>query len=148
MAPVDYVSRAIVYLSRQEASVGRNFNLINPNPIDWSALLDWIRSLGYGLRDVPYDLFRLELARSSTKLEAKDSLALLAIFPERGSAEGATESEVAAVDCTNALDGLRESSVRCAPADSKLLATYMAYLLRTGYLPPPPREEGSIRGSG
>ena len=77
---------------------------------------------------------------TSIPCRAKESFSLVPLFPERSSEPG-KHSEMAEVDCTNTLEGLEESPVRCPPADSRLLGTYMAYLLRTGYFDPPPRRE-------
>lgn len=40
LIPVDFVSKAIVHLSRQEESIGKTFHLVNPNPSHWSEVIN------------------------------------------------------------------------------------------------------------
>lgn len=42
LIPVDYSSKTIVYLSQQQLSLNNSFNLVNPYPIKWDTLLQWI----------------------------------------------------------------------------------------------------------
>lgn len=45
LAPVDYLSQSIVYLSKQKFSLGKAFHLNNHQPISWRELTDFICSL-------------------------------------------------------------------------------------------------------
>jgi len=68
LSPVDYNSRAIVYLSKQK-KLGKAFHLQNPYLLHWSKLVDFICSMGYPMehfedwqvqsnaRENPYILF-------------------------------------------------------------------------------------------
>jgi len=46
LAPVDYVSGALVWLSRQPDSIGKTFHLLNPQTVPWSQMLDWLIEAG------------------------------------------------------------------------------------------------------
>ncbi|OAD20502.1 thioester reductase domain-containing protein, partial [Candidatus Thiomargarita nelsonii] len=59
--PVDYVSRAVIHLSRQRESLGKAFHLFNPSPLPWKELINWICSLGYPLEQTSIDRWRIEL---------------------------------------------------------------------------------------
>jgi len=48
-APVDYFSRALVHLGRQEAAFGRTFHLLNAKPCTWLELVANTQRLGYPL---------------------------------------------------------------------------------------------------
>ena len=45
MLPVDYVSKAVVYLSRQDTALGKVFHLANSRAVSWRELATWIRHL-------------------------------------------------------------------------------------------------------
>jgi len=44
LTPVDYVARAIIYLSRQSSSLGKTFHLTNPHPVPFSQFGKYISS--------------------------------------------------------------------------------------------------------
>jgi len=46
LTPVDYVSRALIHLSRQKTSLGKAFHLLNPHPLHMSKLVSDINALG------------------------------------------------------------------------------------------------------
>jgi len=52
MTPVDYVSSAIVHLSRQKESLGKAFHLVNPHSLHLSKLVNEINALGYPLKQM------------------------------------------------------------------------------------------------
>src|SRR5215471_463681 len=53
MAPVDFISAAIVRMALSEPSAGHVFNLSNPCAVPWSTLLSWLQRCGYAVRVVP-----------------------------------------------------------------------------------------------
>jgi thioester reductase-like protein len=54
MTPVDYVSGAVVQLSRDRHSVGKVFHLSNPSTVEWNELVRWVGRRGYPLQPVPF----------------------------------------------------------------------------------------------
>jgi myxalamid-type nonribosomal peptide synthetase MxaA len=55
MVPVDYVSKAIVKLSRCIDSVGKTFHLTNGKAMSTSALIGEVREIGYPIQTIPLD---------------------------------------------------------------------------------------------
>jgi thioester reductase-like protein len=53
-SPVDYVAKAIAYLSRQNISEGKVFHLQNPAPLLWSEYQNFTRTQGIPLETVSY----------------------------------------------------------------------------------------------
>lgn len=137
IAPVDYVSRGIVYLSRQKESLGKAFHVVNPHPLHSSLLINSIRSLGYLIRQIPYDQWRTELLDIARRSPEHALYPLVPFFPARESQEQTSNSEVLKFDCQNTIDGLAGTSIVCPPADDELLRTYFSYLIRSGFLNPP-----------
>lgn len=139
MSPVDYVSRAIVYLSRQRQASGQTFHLMNPHSLHWSQFFDWINSFGYPIQNIPYEKWQAQL--SNTVHSAGNSLyPLLPFFLKRWSEEQLTIPELYQKDrkplfaYQKTLDALAGSDIVCPPIDNELLKTYFSYLIRVGFL--------------
>jgi thioester reductase-like protein len=134
IAPVDYVSRAIAYLSRQKESLGKAFHVVNPHPLHSSLLIDSIRSLGYPIQQIPYDQWRTELLNIARRSPEHPLYPLVPFFPARESHEQTSNSGMLKFDCQNTLAGLAGTSIVCPPADDELLRTYFSYLIHNGFL--------------
>jgi amino acid adenylation domain-containing protein/thioester reductase-like protein len=134
MVPVDYVSKAIVHLSKQIESLGKVFHLTNPQPIHMSTLLDWIYSSGYPLRRVPYDIWKRELFNAECFQEN-------ALYPFWAFLANLGEQQAIMPqhDCQNTLNGLTGTSIVCPPVDDELLGTYFSHYVRSGFLHAPQR---------
>ena len=139
VVPVDYVSGAIVRLSQQASSLGQTFHLANPEPMPYTELVAWVRSLGFSLETVPFAEWRRRLFALAGKSDddgdgAEPFLPLL---------EEVTAEQVfmPSFDCRRALDGLEDSDVACPPVGPSLLSTYLAYFGRQGALPAREAEE-------
>jgi thioester reductase-like protein len=63
IVPVDFVSAAIIHLSKKPENVSRVYHLDNPEPIHFSKLADWLVTLGLQARRVSFDDWRAELFR-------------------------------------------------------------------------------------
>jgi thioester reductase-like protein len=138
MTPVDYVSSAIVQLSRSAGSLGQVFHLANPKPVDVQELFAFMRSFGYRLEPVPYDQWRSALIALAERTEEKAVRSLTPILAVQES-EGAPEwvGGVPRFDCTNTLSVLAHTGIRCPPVDEQVLNTYFTYLTRSGFLKAP-----------
>ncbi|MGZ3457803.1 MAG: thioester reductase domain-containing protein, partial [Archangium sp.] len=133
LTPVDFVCDALVHLSRQPASEGRLFHLINPQLVSLSTLFDYLQGRGYPLERAPYQRWRAELENSLGRGAEENALhPLLPIFqPDE------LPWDVTRYDCRNVLTGLADSAISCPPASARLLDTYFEYFLRSGFLAPP-----------
>lgn len=128
VAPVDYVSQAIVHLSRQGGSVGKVFHLVNPDPVYFGEVIDWVQSSGYPLERLSYDKWRAELYDLARRLPRGALDALLALVAEW---LPKNPIRIPEFDCRNTLDGLAGTSIHCPPFMSELLEAYFPYFLST-----------------
>jgi thioester reductase-like protein len=101
MTPVDYVSRAVVHLSQVADSLGKVFHLIN-EPVLLKDVADWIRALGFPLKNVPYGRWRATMAAALAAPDARSGLASLAPFFAVGPTR--QDSPPAATDQEDTLD--------------------------------------------
>ncbi len=58
IAPVDFVSAAIVRIALSGPTAGHVFNLSNPHPVPWLTLVDWLQRCGYAVRVAPEAVWR------------------------------------------------------------------------------------------
>jgi len=131
--PVDYVSRALVYLSLQSDSIGKAFHLVNPHPpVSWQELFGMIQGLGYELLETPYEAWR-DAVRQAVSAAPRDKLyahlLLLANSPLFAAKPG--------FNAVQTVHGLRGSGIECPPVTRDLLAKYFAYFQKTNYIPAP-----------
>jgi thioester reductase-like protein len=137
-APVDYVTRALVHLSRQPGLLGRTFHLSAPHAARWSDIFDHLRAAGYALDALPFAAWRAELVRA-VEAGRENALAQVADLLDSGDARDRPEAEIRRVDCANARHGLEGTAIDAPPFAGELLDGYLAELVRTGDLPAPPR---------
>ncbi|KST62480.1 type I polyketide synthase [Mastigocoleus testarum] len=140
IVPVDYVSRAIVYLSQLPESSGKAFHLNNPHFSSWNNVANWINKFGYQVRQIPYQEWEAQLIKTSAAKENALS-GLIPFFMRRWSEEELTFSGLAQrrvkLDCSGTVSMLEGSSVICSPVNSQLLNTYFSYFVRSGFLETP-----------
>ena len=141
LSPVDYVSQAIIYLSRQKDSIGKTFHLNNPQPIHWRKFGDLIRSLGYSMDRVPYESWQAQLDKNGRSQE-NPLYPLLPFFLKKWSEEELTITELyqqsrrPQINCQKTLDALERTNIVCSPVKAELLNTYFLYFIRSGFLEP------------
>ena len=137
LSPVDYVSRAIVYLSRQKELIGKVFHLNNPQPTKWRKFGDSIRSLGYSMDWVSYNSWLAQLDQNGRS--QKNSLyPLLDFLADKWSEEQLTVMDmftsIPQISCQETLSMLAGSNIVCPPVNAELLNTYFSYFIRSGFL--------------
>lgn len=149
LTPVDYMSRAIVELSRRPAT-GQVFHLVNPHPLRLPAIVSLLREQGYPLRVIPY---REWLSAVGAQAEGAAARVLGAMVPLLvGTIEGCdrTYLEMTSLGmtfaCDAALAALGGTGIVCPKVDGKLLRTFIDSLAAAGHVRKPPRGRGSPGG--
>jgi hypothetical protein len=130
--PVDFVSAAVVQLSRHPDNFGRIYHLDNPEPVHFSRLADWLAGQGLQARKVSFDDWRAELFRQVPHMQSggwEPYLPLLEEVEER-------QVFMPEFDLSNTLSRLNDS-LRCHPVNDQLFSTYLRYFLPRGFLEKP-----------
>jgi malonyl CoA-acyl carrier protein transacylase len=139
LSPVDYNSRAIVYLSNQKESLGKAFHLQNPQLLSWKELVNFICSMGYPMERVSYQEWQARLSQARENV----LYPLVPFFSHKWSDQQLTYIELneqgrrPLISCDQTLAALAGTSIICPPLDSKLLNTYFSYFIRSGFLEAP-----------
>ncbi|NES19105.1 MAG: NAD-dependent epimerase/dehydratase family protein [Symploca sp. SIO3E6] len=128
IVPVDYVSQAIIYLSKQEAYLGKAFHFLNNQQMTWQSLMAEIGSFGYSLEAVTYDEWLAKLKKNVKTDPIYASLWLMVstanqLFPLNDQ-----------LDDSYTRQCLTKPSIVCPPVDKKLLYTYLNYFQKSGYI--------------
>eukprot|EP00455_Lapot_gusevi_P033593 TRINITY_DN3675_c0_g1_i1.p1 TRINITY_DN3675_c0_g1~~TRINITY_DN3675_c0_g1_i1.p1 ORF type:complete len:1144 (-),score=367.23 TRINITY_DN3675_c0_g1_i1:115-3546(-) len=166
MTPVDFVSQAIVHLSQTTSyylprttspAFCPTYHLCNPSPLPWPKLIEWLRSFGYAIRQVPYTQWRerlLQVARDSEVRTGPASrrppvsphaaqenalLPLIPIFGDTAESMGSSRT-MPHFDTSLTQQALQSAMLVCPPVSSRLLVTYFRYYIRCGFLTPPQRD--------
>jgi len=135
ITPVDYVSKAIVALAQDQASIEHAFHIVNPNLLPWKTFVGWINDFGYPLRLIPYKTWQAELIGLASQGRRDNALyPLLPMFME--SDESPQTRIPQRFDCQLALQHLERFSIRCPLPDETLLRVYFKYFIQCGFLPP------------
>ncbi|MBD2508881.1 amino acid adenylation domain-containing protein [Nostoc muscorum FACHB-395] len=134
IVPVDYVSKAIVNLSKQKESLGKTFHLVHPQTLHSNTLIDHIRSLGYAIEQNSYEQWREKLLNVTQSSFEHPLYSLVPFFPARQAEEEDSNSELLQLDNQNVINGLVGSSITCPPIDNQLLSVYFSYLIKQGFL--------------
>jgi len=149
LAPVDYVSKAIVYLSRQQESLGKAFHVLNQELLDLKILFNVVRSFGYPLQQVSDEQWQIELMKIAENFPNHPLYPLIPLFTFKKDSKPASKpqnSNLAAVefDCSNTQQGLIGTSIVCPPTDERLLATYFSHLIRNKFVSAPKATEITV----
>ncbi len=148
ITPVDYVSSAIVRLSRRRGALGRAFHLVNPWPTDLRLILDAIRSFGYEMQEVTADEWQAELAAQALdRREGSGAVVLSALLSAAALQQGAPSSATrmpGAVDCRETAAELAAAGLVCPEVTTDLLHRFLAYCVRAELVVPPPIPGGRV----
>jgi thioester reductase-like protein len=134
MVPVDYVSKAVVHLSRQDTSLGKVFHLANSRPITWRELATWTDALGYPVQQIPYDTWRARLIDFG-RSQRNAAYYLMPLFSLSLTEDGPSLlRNIPHFDCQNTLAGLAGTSIACPSIEGQVFETYFSYFTRCGFL--------------
>jgi len=135
LAPVDYVSRALVYLSRQNASYGKAFHLVNPSSFTTSQLIEYLHTLGYPIQQVPYEQWQAKLLEIAGDSPDHPLYPLVPLFPSKETQP--TDNAHLQFDCQNVQEDLANMSITCPAIADRLLPVYVSHLIDRGFIKPP-----------
>jgi amino acid adenylation domain-containing protein/thioester reductase-like protein len=134
LTPVDFVSRAIVHLSLQPATLGKAFHLVNPQNVTMTAIMRQVQAYGYALTFMPSTAWREEVLR---RARLDPNISLHPFLPML-TANNVMLPQVT-YDCVNTLTGLQNTTITCPPIAECWWQATLTDLVQTGYLPDPAR---------
>jgi thioester reductase-like protein len=133
IVPVDFVSTAIVHLSKNPENWNRVYHLENPQPLHFDKLLDWLASIGFSPRKVSFEEWRKDLFSTVVHLENGGWEPYLPLIEE-------VEEEqifMPNIDLSNTFSRLNGNDFQCPPVDGKLLSVYINSFIEQGLIAKP-----------
>ncbi|OHX36745.1 hypothetical protein BJL95_07520, partial [Methylomonas sp. LWB] len=135
MAPVDFVSGAIMALAQEADVAGGIFHLNHPHPPTTNAWFDWFIAAGFPLRKVSNQQWRATMLAASESIADFALAPLLTVFAEDAQQEGATDrDEAVGYDCSATQCRLAALGMAYHFSDDSLLARYRDYFVRSGWI--------------
>lgn len=134
VTPVDYVSRAIVHLSlsQEGPAFGRAFHLRNPQPVDWGEFMGMVRNLGYPLAGLPYGQWLEEIRQYSARHPGESFYRQLRLLMRSPIYLFSPDKPQYCGEATTLR--LAEANIVCPRVERELMATYLGYFARCGFL--------------
>ncbi|MFF4227931.1 thioester reductase domain-containing protein [Streptomyces sp. NPDC001820] len=125
MVPVDYVSAAIVAITRDPESIGGTFHEVSPGTLNSEEILRLVRNSGYELKEVSIIKWMKAISVDVTN----------SMFPLMRTIVDMEKVEVAEFADGATREFLSDSGVTCPGIDEKVFDTYISYFIRHGILP-------------
>lgn len=134
MAPVDFVSEAMVRFSLLPGQTHHVFNLSNPAAPTWNRIIDWTRDAGYPMEVVPTDVWKSERLPG---IQADN--ALFPVLPLYLNLQDVEQremliSKLGNVHRNNTLHALQTLGMPFSEIDAKRWGTYLTFLGSSGFL--------------
>jgi thioester reductase-like protein len=137
MAPVDFVSAAIVRIALSPHAAGQVFNLSNPHLVAWEALLGWLQGFGYRFRVVSNEVWRDQHLQYLDSENALFPVLPLYLGGEITDRHEALLSKLAKVRNDRTEQMLTRLRVSFPVIDQALWRRYVRYFQESGFLPVP-----------
>ncbi|WP_238995577.1 thioester reductase domain-containing protein [Streptomyces cyaneogriseus] len=128
MVPVDYVSAAVVALSR--TADGETFHLFNPVAVGFAEMVARLRASGHVLDEVPWDDF-------VATVRADRDNALFPVIDIFRSYMTAGEALYMRMDVSATEAALAGTGITCPEIDADLFGRYARFFTDSGYFPAP-----------
>jgi len=141
LLPVDYASKAIVYLSQQPEAIGKAFHLIHPQPASSDLLFTACQTAGYPIKRVPYDIWHQKLQQIAQNDPTHPLYPLVALFSSRQNQPASDAGEISDIpfDTQQTYTHLKNAPFSLPPLNQTLFNTYLNAMLKTQpNLPPAP----------
>ncbi len=136
ITPVDYAARATLYLALHPDAHGSTFHIVNPDQPRLYHIINLLVECGYALRVFPIGEYARLFRKNRVWLKGE---IYHSIFTRMmvGAPLILNRVESARICVREAERLLLPAGVVCAPVDYNLVATYLNFCIRSGYLPSP-----------
>ncbi|MFD5911561.1 type I polyketide synthase [Streptomyces massasporeus] len=130
LLPVDYVSAAIVGISRREPA-GGTFHLFNRSSLSLADCVSYLRELGYRIDETDRERW------NDTVRSDRDN-ALLPLLHAFEMMTSDTDGFYPPIDTAETETALAGTDISCPPLTRELFATYVEFFVQEGHFPPAP----------
>ncbi|MFJ3586742.1 thioester reductase domain-containing protein, partial [Streptomyces sp. NPDC090127] len=132
MLPVDYVSAAVVALSRRTGSAGRTFHLYNRSSLSLRTCATYLRSLGYELAESDH-------ASWSAAVRADRENVMTPLLHAFDIMVSDTDAFYPPFDTSETDAALEGTGIECPELTEELFRKYVAFFVEVGHFAPAPQ---------
>jgi myxalamid-type nonribosomal peptide synthetase MxaA len=140
---IDYATRVLVHVSRQESSIGGIFHIWNVDALPTTATYEWVRSYGYDFEVVPFDEALEKAIRAGPEHPIFPLVPVMLLYssgdaglPMDWDTERAIDNRI---ECASTLAAIEDYPIECPPIDEPYLHACLSFLIERGVLKPPRR---------
>ncbi|MFG3497340.1 type I polyketide synthase [Streptomyces sp. NPDC047928] len=139
LLPVDYVSAAILGISRDPATADGTFHLFNRSSLSLADCVERLRGLGYRLRDSDRDAW-------DTAVRSDPGNALLPLLHAFEMMTSDTDAFYPPIDTTETDAALAGTGIDCPPLTGELFDRYVEFFVQEGHFPAAPDTPATAAG--
>ncbi len=132
LTPVDYICKAILYISKKPAWNNSTFHVVSPYVFKYQEIFTYLKRFGYSLSWTHFSSWQKALVNKAQKTKNPRLQALSALLSESIWQQPLQELSFSTQKLEQALQG---SSLRCPKIDEKLCKKYINYYISTKFLP-------------
>ncbi|WP_025618774.1 type I polyketide synthase [Salinispora cortesiana] len=141
LVPVDYVSSAILRLSRNPAAVNRNHHLANGTHLPFVEMMETLRARGYRLDEFGWDPW-------VRRVRSNPENTMVAMVDGFESTIYSGRNHYLTVDTSETRALLAGTGIDCPPMTQDLFEKYVDFFVRVGYFPPPGAHPATASAGG
>jgi 5-hydroxydodecatetraenal polyketide synthase CpkC len=129
MVPVDYISAAILNLSRKAEDAGRTFHFYNESHLGLSEIVAYLSSFGYALAELDWGTWNslVKSDRDNAMIPLLDAFEVMT---------SDSEAFYLPIDTTETKLRLADSGIECPTMTKELFGKYVVFFVKAGYFPP------------
>src|SRR5690606_34060314 len=128
--PVDYVSAAILALSRDGGNTGRTFHIYNRSALDLADCVEYLREYGFTLDELAWDAW-------SERVKSDPGNAMTPLFDAFEMMASDASALYPRIDVSETESALSGTGIECPPLTRELFEKYVNFFVEVGYFPGP-----------
>lgn len=133
LTPVDYICKAIHFISTKPKWINSQFHVISPYPLPYSQIFQFLQKRGYHLEWTDETTWKKALLAQAAKTNDPNLQALAALFTETEDIKPISHHFAS----DHLQSALKKSHIQCPKMDKKLLTKYVDFYVRTHFFPTP-----------
>jgi amino acid adenylation domain-containing protein/thioester reductase-like protein len=132
LVPADYVSKAIVHLSKNNDPNGHAYQVINPNSVSWDQFINWLIKAGYPIQRISYDAWYKNLVSMGTDKTENELFPLISLFSNKKFIQKSLGAFY--FDSADISKELFDSKISCPPISEEFLRTHFGLCVQNNCL--------------
>lgn len=130
--PIDYASKAIVYLVYREDTIGETFHICNPGQVPYNSVIDMINNFGYKIDLIDENEYEKWLFDNSISKNQEGLELAMAQLDGDG-----VKNSYYKFACPNTIKYLDSEYLKYTQINQEFISKMLSYAIKIGYFPEP-----------